>query len=262
MAVSSSIAPLVLVTREDPAPVSQAVRVAGGEALELPLLTTRWLDFELPHRLEDYDWVAFTSPRALAAILARAEAEKWSWPPDVAVAAVGDRTAHELQAHGWMPDCVSEDQSAGGLAACLRTRRIRGARVLFPCSAVAEPTFPDGARAAGASVDVLHVYATEPVWEREPEQKSVLAQRLAAALGRGCVPTCASPSAARALAELAREAGAWEQLLRAPIVVMGPTTARAVRALGLTAVDSGGRSLAAMARKAVEIGGRGASTTR
>ena len=246
--------PKIVVTREDPAPVSRAVRLAGGEPVELPLLATRWLPFELPAALEDYDWVAFTSARALAALAAKAEAERWTWPPRVPAAAVGDRTAHELQARGWMPQCVSRQANARGLVERLRARGIRGARILFPCSALAEPTFPDGAREAGARVDVVHVYTTETVWARDPAQKQALAERLARVLEGGCVATCASPSAARALAEIAVAAGATPALQRTPIVAIGETTAHAVRDLGLRAVDAGGQNLALLARKAVDVG--------
>ncbi len=256
MAISPHSAPRVLVTREEPEPVSQAVRLADGEPVELPLLATRWIEFDCPggRGLEGYDWIAFTSVRALDAIAAKSRAAGWSWPPQVAAAAVGDRTAHEMQARGWMPECVSEDTSAQGLVQSLQARGVVGASILFPCSAIAEPTFPAGMRAAGAVVDVVHVYTTEAVWLLQPEEKPRMARQLAVELRRGCIATCASPSAARALADLARAAGVFGELQRIPIVVIGPTTARAVSELGLRAVDAGGRNLGFMARKAVEIG--------
>ena len=253
---SDARVPRVLVTREDPAPISAAVRLVHGEPVELPLLTTRWLAFELPvaRTLESYDWIAFTSARALEAIAAKARTAGWSWPPQVAAAAVGDRTAHELQACGWMPECVSEEPSASGLVQALTRRGIVGARILFPCSSLAEPTFPAGVRAAGAMIDVLPVYTTTPVWATRPDDIRHLGQRLAAELARGCVVTCASPSAARALVELAQDAGIYELLRQIPIVVMGSTTAAAVARMGLQPVNAGGRTLAALARRAVEIG--------
>jgi uroporphyrinogen-III synthase len=254
---NSESMPRILVTREEPEPLSAAVRMAHGEPVELPLLTTRRLAFELPRRLEDYDWIAFTSPRALEALGAKSRAAGWSWPPQVRAAAVGDRTAHELQAGGWMPECVSEDASARGLVESLQQRSRAGTRILFPCSAIAEPTFPEGMRAVGAMVDVVHVYTTEPIWTEHPEEKSRLGQRFAEEMQRGCVITCASPSAARAMVELARDAGVLRRLQRAVLVAMGPTTTRAAESLGLQVVDAGAKNLAALARKAVEISLRG-----
>ena len=243
-------------TREDPAPLVEALALSGGEPVVLPLLTTRWLPFEIPdgRTLDDYDWVAFTSVRALEALARQVDKRGWSWPPRARAAAVGDRTAHELQAQAWMPECVAENSTAHGLVECLCAQGVLGARILFPCSAIAETTLPDGLRAAGAHVDVVAVYTTESAWAHAPEQLPLLGRELRVALERGCVATCASPSAARALADLASAAGALDSLRRTPIVVIGPTTGEAVELLGLRAIEAGGRSLAALARKAVEVG--------
>lgn len=247
--------PAILVTREDPRPVCEAVRAAGGEPVDLVLLVTRRLPFQVPggRRLDDYDWIAFTSARALDALARRAVREGWSWPPRAQAAAVGDRTAHELQARGWMPECVSAGTGARGLVEALRARIGTGESLLFPCSTLADSTVPDGMRAAGALVDVVHVYSTETVWRRHPERKAEIAARLREALRDECVPTCASPSAVRALLEAAEAAGVEEQLRQTAIVVLGPTTANAAREAGLDPIDSGGKSVANMARRAVEV---------
>jgi len=248
--------PRVLVTREEPGALAEAVARAGGYPVLLPLLVTRWLGFELPEkrRLEDYDWVAFTSVRALEAMARRAHEQHLPWPPATRAAAVGDRTAHELQAQGWMPECTSESSTAAGLVDCLVTHNVFGARILFPCSAIAENTLPDGLRRAGAIVDVLPVYTTESAWVAAPEQLPFLTRQLAAALQQGCVPTCASPSAVRALVDLASAAGMLEILRRNPVAVLGPTTATAAREHGLRPVEADGRTLACLARKAVDLG--------
>jgi uroporphyrinogen III methyltransferase/synthase len=249
----------VIVTREDPGPLAEAVSRAGGDPILLPLLSTRWLPFEIPDGKapDDYDWVAFTSARAVEAIAAAAERLGWSWPPAARAAAVGDRTAHELQAQGWFPECVSEDTTARGLLRCLVTHGILGARLLFPCSAIADGTFPDGARAAGARVDVVPVYSTVTAWEAAPEKLHFLARDLAARLAAGCVVTVASPSAVRALVELAGAAGALEVLRRSWVAALGPTTAAAARAGGLRCEEADGRSLTCLARKAVALGSSG-----
>jgi uroporphyrinogen-III synthase len=250
------VTPRVLITREDPAPLAEAVARAGGVPVVLPLLTTRWLPFALPEkrRLEDYDWVAFTSVRALDAVVRHVQREAWVWPPETRCAAVGDRTAHELQAQGWMPECVSDTSTARGLLQSMATYGMLGARVLFPCSAIAEKTLPDGLRTLGAVVDVVPVYTTTAVWDEAPEKLPFLGRELAAALRSGCVATCASPSAARALVDLASASGALETLRTTPIAVLGPTTARTAHELGLRSVESEGRTLACLARKAVELG--------
>jgi len=248
--------PCVLVTREDPAALAEAIAIAGGEPMPLALLATRWLGFRLPARttLDDYDWVAFTSVRSVEAIVRESEQRGWSWPPESRCAAVGDRTAHELQALGWMPDCVAEDGTARGLLACLAAHGVLGARVLLPCSTIADPALAEGLTQAGARVEVLHVYTTVPAWADAPETMPFLARDLKGALEQGCVVTVASPSAVRALMDLAAAAGALDALRRTPVAALGPTTAAAARAVGLYCQEAEGRSLACLARKAVEMG--------
>jgi uroporphyrinogen III methyltransferase/synthase len=155
-----------------------------------------------------------------------------------------------------MPACVSKGTGAQSLVECLQERGVTGKHILFPCSAIADTTFPEGMRAAGAFVDVVPVYTTESVWNGDPRSMGRLAEKLAKEIQRGCIATCASPSAVRALAELAGAADVLERLRQRPLVVMGPTTARAATELGLHAVDAGGKSLGGMARKAVEVGRR------
>jgi uroporphyrinogen-III synthase len=134
-----------------------------------------------------------------------------------------------------------------------------GARVLFPCSAIAEPTLPDTLRAQGAQVEVLPVYTTVTVWADAPEKLLFLTRELADALEGGCVAACASGSAVRALNDLAFAAGLLDALRRTSIAALGPATAAAARGLGLAVAEADGRSLACLARKAVELGaGRGA----
>jgi uroporphyrinogen-III synthase len=248
--------PRVLVTREDPGPLAEAVARAGGSAIALPLLATRWLPFTLPAQrdLDVYDWVAFTSVRALEAVARAAQEHGWSWPPESRAAAVGNRTADELQAQGWMPECVSETSTAQGLVECLSRRGLLGARVLFPSSALADAVLPDGLRALGAQVDVVPVYTTEPVWTQAPEKLPLLARELEAALRGGCVVTFASPSAVRAACDLAAAGNCLDRLRAASGVALGPTTAAAARDHGLRCVEPDGTTLSCLARKAIEIG--------
>ena len=243
-------------TREEPGPLAEAIARAGGSAFALPVLVTRWLPFELPsgRDLDSYDWVAFTSVRALEAIARRARERGWSWPPQSRAAAVGDRTADELQAQGWMPECIAETSTARGLVQCLTQLGLLGAQVLFPASAIADATLPDGLRAAGATVDVVVTYTTEPAWLQAPERLPLMARELESALRGGCVVTCASPSAVRALCDLAAAGNVLDRLRATPCVALGSTTARTALDFGLRCVEADGTTLACLARKAVELG--------
>lgn len=250
-------APCVLVTREDPTPLAEAVVIAGGEPILLPLLQTQWLEWSLPdgRELDDYEWVAFTSVRGLEAVARAAESKHWPWPPSARAAAVGDRTACELQAQGWMPDCVASEGNAPSLLEALRTLGVLGAQILIPCSALADPALAEGLRQAGARVDVVFTYTMQPVWTGSPAHMTLLGRDLQAALERGCVVSCASPSAVRALVDLAAAAGILDRLRGTRLAALGPTTAAAARALGLQVEEADGRTLACLARKAVALAG-------
>jgi uroporphyrinogen III methyltransferase/synthase len=247
--------PPVLVTREEPRPVVEAVEQSGGRAVVLTLLRTRWLSFHLPEdmTLDSYDIVAFTSARALQALDRVTDERQWTWPPSSAAAAVGDRTAHELQALGWLPESVAPGASSRSLASTLVRRGVRGKRILFPCSALADAVLPDACRRAGAQVDVVPVYTTEASWTGQPALKMELQRLLKENLEQGCVITCASPSAVKVLSQLAEPADMQALLRQAPLVAIGPTTERAAHKRSLQAIVSVERSLASMARKAVDV---------
>jgi uroporphyrinogen III methyltransferase/synthase len=254
-AKSGELSPPVLVTREEPGPVVEAIEQSGGRAVILTLLRTRWLPFQLPEdmTLDSYDIVAFTSARALQALDRVTRQREWNWPPASAAAAVGDRTAHELQALGWYPESVAPDASGRSLASTLIRRGVHGKRILFPCSALADAILPDACRSAGAQVDVMPVYTTEPAWTGRPAVQMELQRLLRENLEQGCVITCASPSAVKVLSDLATS-GSLDSLLRqTPLVVIGPTTERAARKRSLRTEVSADRSLASMAHKAVEV---------
>lgn len=113
---------------------------------------------------------------------------------------------------------VPDDARAAGLAKVLRVPR--GARVLIPRAERGLDTLPRGLRTAGARVTVVPAYRTVP----DPE--GLRALRRALALGADAA-TFASPSAAvLAVPDL--------KLSLAAAIAIGPTTAAALRAKGVT----------------------------
>jgi uroporphyrinogen III methyltransferase/synthase len=224
----------VLVTRPtgQNADLAALLRALGAEAVLVPLVRIAEhdpapLDAAL-EKLDDYDAVLLTSrpaARILAArCLGRLSPERRC--PDVLC--VGEGTAREARRGGLpgrrLPGAAAEAE--GMLAALTREDRCRGRRYLFPCAEKARDVLPEGLRAAGAVVDVLHVYATEPAVVDE-------AWLMGELLGRRLdLLSFASPSEVRSLVgrlgPKAREA-----LQCARIAVIGPVTASAVEAEGL-----------------------------
>jgi uroporphyrinogen-III synthase len=178
-----------------------------------------------------FDWITFTSARAVEAMSARAGAPG----ARPRVAAVGHATAEALTQRGWRVDLVGPGGGAAGLVDALAAAGVgRGARILFPAGSLARDVLQEGLGSLGAEVVRVVAYRTVPT---PPD----------AALVRGDVATgaylvtFASPSAVQALDQAL---GGHHAAVLAPctVVAIGPTTAEAVRAAGRTRVRVAGAS--------------------
>jgi uroporphyrinogen-III synthase len=190
----------------------------------LPLEDYGPLDTAL-ERLEAYHWVCFASRNAVRAVFERLETRGWRLPEALRVAAVGPSTAAEIEGRGVNVQCVPGEATGMALAAELAGRGVAGQRILLPVGDISRPDLREGLEAAGARVDRVVVYRTV-----RPEQADAVGL---AALRRGEVDVVAlaSPSAARNLTEMLD--GDVSHLQAARLVCIGPTTAGAVRELGL-----------------------------
>jgi len=179
-------------------------------------------------RLESYDWIVFSSARAVPAVV-----EGVVRPPaGVRVAAVGTATAEALRARGWPVHVVPEEHTGAALVEALRGEMEGGGgcRVLFPASALAREEIPVGLRALGAEVEQVEAYRMLPA-ALDPERC-----RRALEAGEVDVVTFTSPSAVEGLGEALGEPLLRAVLRRTEVVVIGPTTAAAARGRGATRV--------------------------
>jgi uroporphyrinogen-III synthase len=206
--------------REQAAPLADALEEHGADVSVVPLVEirpvedTRALDTAI-EELADYDWIVFTSTNGVAAVGSRLHGPlEW-----VLVAAVGPATADAVRELGAEPSFVPSRFAAEEIASGLGP--LSGTRVLLPQADIADPELADELRARGATVDAIVAYRTV---ELAPDMSGMLALRVADAI------VLASPSAARSLAALASSV---ETLRGKLIVVIGPTTAAAARAVGL-----------------------------
>jgi uroporphyrinogen-III synthase len=244
----------VAVTRgEGPdGPLTQALRARGARVLDWGSIAFRPPDDPGPlervlGRLQEFDWVIFSSPRAVDAVVSRmAEA-----PAGLRCAAVGPSTAASLRAAGWPAHRIPEDGTGEGLVEVFREAGDASeARVLFPASAVAREVIPAGLEALGAMVERVTAYrlVTLPV---DP-----LACEAALEEGEVQVVAFASPSAMNGLREGIGE-GLFARMAKTlPAAAMGPTTAGALGEVGwqrvVVAVAPTLEGLAEAAARAVE----------
>lgn len=215
----------VLWTRQSGDSLAASLREAGFELVEVPLVRFAPPAESGPlaaavRRLRDggYDWVVFTSARAVDAVVSEA-------PEALAaarIACVGPATAARVQEAGYRSDLVPESANAAALAAALAAKLRGHERILFPRADNAGATTTAVLTAAGAQVDDPVAYRTEP----DPEAP----QRLAAALAAGVEAVVFASGEA---VSQYREVGGPLDL---PAVCIGPVTASAARSAGFDQV--------------------------
>lgn len=167
----------------------------------------------------DYDWVAFTSPNAVSAVLDATGAESLG---QARLAAVGGGTRRALAERGREPDFVPRRSTARGLAAEL-TDGAEPGRVLLPRADIASSGLPRALEDAGWVVDEVEAYRTVPVRDLPEGVESDLRE------GRIDVVVFTSGSTARSLVGLL--GGLPPDSAR--VVTIGPTTSAVCEQLGM-----------------------------
>ena len=114
-------------------------------------------------RLDDYDWVVFTSANGVEFFHRRLAGMRL--PDRIIRCAIGPATAKALESASGRVDLVARDSKAeGALSAIIEhaggREQIRGLRFLIPRARVAREVLPTELRALGAHVDAVEVYQT------------------------------------------------------------------------------------------------------
>lgn len=160
----------VLVTR----PQSRASQLAdpllllGANVIEAPAIRIdppedfRAVDAAV-RDLRQFDWIVFTSPNGVEALLGRIEALQLDARAlgGAKIAAVGPATAEALGDKFLRADLIPDQFTTEALGQALTaTTQIRGKNVLLARADVAHPQLPQVLRSAGAKVTNLAVYRT------------------------------------------------------------------------------------------------------
>ena len=224
----------VLVTRRPEQTSSLAARLAelGAIVVSVPAIAITSPEDPAPFdaalaRIQGYDWVVFTSGNAVNAVAdglaARGQQAALVGP---ALASVGPATTRALAAR--FPDCAVElqptaDFRAEGLLMAFAERGWpRDQNCLIPHGDRARDIVAAGLRERGARVDAVVAYRTVVPDGFADALANAQRDRIDLAL-------FASPSAVESFASAAGETA---RVL--PIVAIGPITAEAARATGLT----------------------------
>jgi uroporphyrinogen III methyltransferase/synthase len=251
----------VLVTRarETASELSELLGAAGAEVVEAPLARhlapERWdeLDAALA-RLEDYDWIAFTSANAVRFLWQRLrelgfDARRFA---GVKLAAVGQATARSLESCGLHADLIPEHYDAAALGTALRGDGLHCVgnipptpclpRVLLPQADNARSQLRDWLISQGCPVTAVVAYRTlsvdfalpegQPAIDAATFASSATVERFAAALGE--------PGLARLVQSGCR------------FISIGPQTSATMQRLGIPlAAQAGQASMAGLVQAVI-----------
>jgi uroporphyrinogen III methyltransferase/synthase len=209
------------------------IESAGGEVVEFPTIEIQPPDdFEAfdaaIDKIEQYDWLIFTSVNSVAPFLARLRnaGKSAGALASLQVGAIGPETAKRLGSAGITTTLVPERYQAEGILDSVRPELMKGKRVLIPRAAEAREVLPETLRAWGAGVDVVVAYRTTlPKVDLTP---------LVELLRRGQIDviTFTSASTVRNFVRLFGGKNLAEIAAGTAIACIGPITARTVEEAG------------------------------
>lgn len=204
------------------------LRKAGAMVISCPLIRISYAVDTAPleaalRRMNEYAWLMVTSQHAVLAIKKRLAALRLDTRVfgSTRIAAIGPATNAALRRIGLRSDFVPTLHTGEALVAQLSAvHSLDGSHVLYPRADIAGEALAGRMRKCGATVDDIVAYATvvcvPPEWA------------LARLADENDVLVFSSPSAMRQFANLQLSGGS------AKIACLGPTTARAAEACGLS----------------------------
>jgi uroporphyrinogen III methyltransferase/synthase len=216
--------------------LAEGLRSLGAEILEAPVIAIAPPEDPAPlraalERLAEFDWIAFTSPNAVSALLdaSRDASQNRTLPK---LASIGPGTTSRLKEAGLEATLEATESHQEGLARALIARGVQGKKVLLPQSAIARDALASLLEAGGAKVTAVSAYRTR----ESSEDLAPLVKALEA--GRVDAICFTSASTASNLARRLGEAVLRERLAggRPLAVSMGPIASDALRALGVAEI--------------------------
>jgi uroporphyrinogen-III synthase len=207
--------------------LAQPLRQMGAQVIVLPVIAISPPADARPlrtavERLNDYDWIVFSSANAVSAI--ERELGSKTAPPRARIAVVGKATLHAVEKLGWKVDVVPDRFVAEALAEQLPEESLKGRRVLLPSAAVTREVLPRALMDKGAVVDVVEAYRNIM-----PEDARLRAQQL---FSTAPLPDWVIFTSSSAVDNLVAFVGT-ARLEDVNIACIGPVTAASVEARGL-----------------------------
>jgi uroporphyrinogen III methyltransferase/synthase len=226
----------ILVTRSKEQAESLQIQLSelGAEVLLFPTIELRppvsWAPLdEAIGRIEQYQWLIFTSVNGVKNFFGRFEAARKDVRDlqGIKISAIGPATERAIRELHLCVEVIPDEFKAEGLVESLKGRVLKGARVLIPRAKVARDVLPVELSKQGAQVEVVDAYETvipeggHSLWERILEG------------GPLDLVVFTSSSSVSNLAEMLAPIPLPQALEGIRVAAIGPITAKTAQDLGL-----------------------------
>jgi uroporphyrinogen III methyltransferase/synthase len=232
----------VVVTRgrDQSGDIAAELEALGATVINCPTIEiappTNWQQLdESITRLEEYDWIVFTSANGVNFFFQRM-AELWGDSRKVVgkqlICAIGPATARALERKGAKPNIIATDSIGEGALKAItdslgNKELVRGLNFLIPRAKVARNVLPAGLRRLGARVNAVEAYQTvKPNVDRKSMMEMLTAQRID-------VITFTSSSTVSNFADLLGLTDLSGLLSKSVVACIGPVTAKTAAKYGL-----------------------------
>ncbi len=220
-------------TREQSGALSEILVGLGAEAVEVPAIEIRdpqsWQSMDQAiGRLEEFDYLVFTSANGVRKFLARLPecGRDVRDLKGLQIGAIGPGTAAELAATGIRVDFLPREYRAEGLIEHFKDVDVRGKGFLIPRAKVARDILPRTLEERGAHVEVVEAYETVQPRIAPGELERLLTPTPDAI-------TFTSSSTVTNFVKLMESEKLHEILKEVAIATIGPITSETVRKQGL-----------------------------
>lgn len=221
-------------TRDQASGLVERLADLGADCLEFPTIRiappSDWSGMDQSiRRIEEYDWIFFTSPNGVRFFFERLEHLLLDWRilKGLKIGVIGPATAQALGTFHIRPDLIPEKYQAEHLLESLSHIPLTNQKILIPRAEQAREILPEGLRQMGAEVSVVSAYQTLPVSEGKEPLREKLEQGEV-----DCLTFTSSSTVINFLALFPRQE-ILPLLKKITIACIGPITAQTARNNGL-----------------------------
>ena len=135
-----------------------------------------WRDLDAAiKKLEDYDWLIFTSANGVAYFFERLLANKKDIRDlkGVKICCIGPATAQQVEGKGIRVDLVPKKFISEGILQSFSGKKLKGKKILIARAAKARDVLPEGLKKLGAQIDVVTAYETVRSGKKKNELKEL-----------------------------------------------------------------------------------------